>query len=210
MTPSEEFIHRLQSLKEGSRSFLRCLAGRALNETLWGFDLFTGLWWPLRQQSRRAPRRETAWLVTKLYAAIGIPHIRRADGTAAPTLAHLLGYLEPRHDRDAQRFRARFEALLGSPLPALEPHLKWALGALAWALRQRRLRAEGLDWAQLLDDLSLWDRGLNPADSLQRQQLKAHMRLVPCTETHQTPQQLWACEYFHASRSQAQGADDAD
>jgi hypothetical protein len=66
MTPTEQFIHKLEELQEGERSRLRRLAGQALDETLPGFDLFTGLWWPLRKDNPRAPERGSAWLVSCL------------------------------------------------------------------------------------------------------------------------------------------------
>ena len=71
MTPTDRFIERLENLKEGEQSRLRTLAGRSLDERLDGFDLFTGLGWPLRQTSPVAPRRETSWLVAKLFGAFG-------------------------------------------------------------------------------------------------------------------------------------------
>jgi len=154
---TEEFIGKLEDLKEGERSRLRRLAGQPLDETLPGFDLFTGLWWPLRERNPQAPRRETSWLVARLYGAFPVPHVRR-DG-AARALAQVLGTCErkPREENAQRRFRARFDALLCSPLPALEPHLHWALSVVADAVERRT--CTGLDWAQLLDDLSIWDRG---------------------------------------------------
>lgn len=151
MSQTAAFIRQLENLKEGERSRLRRLAGQPLDRTLHGFDLFTGLWWPLRYESQAAPRRETSWLVAKLYGAFPIPH---AQGQ---TLASLLGRLEPREEHDQQRFRCRFDALLCSPLPVLEPHLRWALALLADAAVRGTF--PGIDWVRLLDDLSIWDRG---------------------------------------------------
>jgi len=148
MSHTIAFIQRLENLKEGERSRLRRLAGKPLDKTLQGFDLFTGLWWPLRQSSPVAPRRETSWVVAKLYGAFPIPHAQGA------TLASLLGRLEPRDERDQARFRRRFDALLCSPLPVVEPHLHWALRAIIDAFP-----GAGVDWVRLLDDLSIWDRG---------------------------------------------------
>ena len=134
MTQTEKFIRQLEALKEGERSRLRRLAGKPLDETLQGFDLFTGLWWPLRAKSPRAPRRETSWLATKLYGAVQIPHVRPADPFARPTLPRVLGQCEPREEYGRPRFRARFDALLCSQLSALEPHLRWALSVLGDAV----------------------------------------------------------------------------
>jgi len=150
MTLTERFIERLEALKEGERSRLRRLAGQPLDESLPGFDLFTGLWWPLRQNSPRAPRRETSWLVAKLYAAVGVPQQKDA------ALPVVLGRCEPRDDFGRKRHRRRFDALLRAPLAGLEPHLRWALSEAARP-------AGGADWVQLLEDLRTWDRSQDRA-----------------------------------------------
>ena len=157
MTPTVQFIQQLQALKEGERSRLRQLAGQPLDESLPGFDLFTGLWWPLRQLNQKAPRRETSWLVAKLYGAFPIPYVPSEGTTQA--LACVLGRCEPSdHDRDGKRrYRQRFDALLQSPLSNLEPHLRWALSVVADAIAAKK--CSGLDWAQLLDELSAWHNG---------------------------------------------------
>ena len=162
MSQTDAFIKRLEDLKDGERSRLRRLAGQPLDHTLPGFDLFTGLWWPLRQASPVAPRRETSWLVAKLYGAFPIPHLPPDNVIDRPTLARLLGCCEPRDERKGPRFRRRFDTLLCSPLSALEPHLRWGLDEIDKAIAGRVLWAKGvtgIDWAQLLDDLSIWDRG---------------------------------------------------
>ena len=153
MSAAEEFIQHLEKLKDGERSRLRRLAGRPLDDSLPGFDLFTGLWWPLREKSPAAPRRETSWLVAKLWGAFPIPHLREA----AACLPALLGRCEPRDEHGRARFRDRFDALLLSRLSALEPCLRWALSVVADAVAAGTAR--GVDWADLLDDLSNWDRG---------------------------------------------------
>lgn len=161
MSQTVEYIRRLDAMKEGERSLLRSVGGQPLDARLDGFDLFTGLWWPLRQASPVAPRRETSWLVAKLFGASRVPHVR-PDAGIGPTLPAVLGVCEPRHEHNGPRFRTRFDALLCSPLPALEPHLLWALCEVAKAVQGRIAHARGItgiDWARLLDDLSIWDRG---------------------------------------------------
>lgn len=162
-TKTDEFIGKLVRLKNGELSRLRALTGRSLDETVGGFDLFTGQWWPLREDNARAPRRETSWLVSKLYGAFCIPHIRDERGPG-PALAEVLGRREPRDRKPTaeahRRYRDRFDALLQSPLSGLEPHLGWALSEVSKAVEQRQ--CSGIDWAQLLDDLSIWDRGEEP------------------------------------------------
>ena len=204
MSQSVAFIKRLEDLKEGERSRLRRLAGQPLDHTLAGFDLFTGLWWPLRATNERTPRRELSWLIAKLFGASSVPHVR-PDLRLGPSIAALLGLCEPRNDRDSSRFRTRFDALLCSNLSAIEPHLQWGLREIGKAAAGRvphSRSVEGLDWALLLDDLSLWDREYNPADTRQKRRLNAHEQLVRCDETHRTPQDLWACEYLHGPNNQ--------
>lgn len=161
MSQTAEYIKRLSELQEGERSRLRRLAGRPLDATLQGFDLFTGLWWPLRAKSPATPRREPSWLVAKLFGAFRVPHIR-ADSGSGPSLPEVLGRCEPRDEDGRKRFRTRLDALLCSSLSALEPHLRWALGEVARAVAGSVPYArdvKGIDWAQLLDDLSIWERG---------------------------------------------------
>lgn len=154
MTPA--FIERLTSDRlfgPGERARLRALAGRGLDDSLRGFDLFTGLWWPLRARSQFIPRREVAWLVAKLYAAFSLPHV--AEPYAQFPI--ILGRCEPRDEHDGPRFRRRFDALLCSPLGQLEPHLRWGLTRVREEIVAGR--AAGLDWVKLTDHLSIWDRG---------------------------------------------------
>lgn len=158
---TNEFIARLEDLDNGARSLLRELAGRPLDATLRGFDLFTCLWWPLRARSRFAPRRETSWLVAKLFCSFTIPHVRPPSGVG-PGLGAALGSCEPRDQYEGSRFRTRFDALLCSDFSTIEPHLRWALREIDRAVAGRipHSRAiQGLDWVRLLDDLSIWDRG---------------------------------------------------
>lgn len=135
------------------RARLRTLAGQGLDKDTSGFDLFTALWWPLRRQSAGAPRRETCWLVSKLYAAVPVPHVRQN----CAFLPMILGQCEPPEQSRRERYRQRFDALLQAPLSGLEPHLRWALSVIADAVEKRK--CSGVDWVRLLDDLSIWDRG---------------------------------------------------
>lgn len=154
MTPTAEFVQRLGALQEGERSRLRRLAGQPLNASLPGFDLFTGLWWPLRQKDPKAPQREASWMVAKLFGASPLAQ-------DAETLPRVLGLCEPRDDHGGPRFRSRSDAILCSSLSTLEPHLRWGLAEVAKAAAGRVPWARGvtgIDWVQLLDDLSFWDR----------------------------------------------------
>jgi len=202
VSATADYIKRLEALKEGERSRLRSLAGRPLDTRLDGFDLFTGLWWPLRNANPRTPRREPSWLIAKLHGSFGVavPHIVPEGARHGRMQPAVLGRCEPRGDRADVRFRTRFDTLLCSPLSGLEPHLRWALGEVA-----RANEVEGLDWAILLDDLSLWDRGYNPDDRQQTGRLRAHAQSAGCGEEHGSPQDLWACAYLRAARHRPQG-----
>ncbi len=145
MTPTEQFIDVLTRLKTGDVGLLRTHAGRGVDESVAAFDLFSGLWWPLRQKNERAPRRGVAWLIAKLYAARPIP---QAEGQ---TLARQLSRCQPHDEQKNEPFRQRFDRLLMLPLGSIEPALRWALDQIASSGRH-------LDWVGLTDDLSLWER----------------------------------------------------
>lgn len=208
MTPTVIFINRLENLKEGERSRLRRLAGQPLNKTLQGFDLFTGLWWPLRATNTRTPRREISWLIAKLHCAAYLPHVR-PESRLGPSLPAVLGRCEPCDPPDYRvrnTFRRRFDAVIRSSLSGIEPRLQWGLREVAKAVAGRLVHGEsvkGIDWALLLDDLSLWDKELNLDDPWQKGRLDAHERLVRCHETHRTLQDLWACEYLYVANRQS-------
>jgi len=159
VTQAEAYIEGLTTLKEGELSSLRSLAGQTLDSSIQGFDIFTGLWWPLRDKNSAAPRREPCWLVAKLYSATQIPHVR-PNSVEGPSLPAVLGRLEP--PVAPRRFQTRFDALLDSGAASLEPHLRWALDEVARAIAGKVPHARevnGIDWVELLNDLSIWDRG---------------------------------------------------
>lgn len=145
MTATEQYVEALAHLKPGELGLLRTHAGQDLDETVDGFDLFAGLWWPLRQTSPRAPRREVAWLIAKLYASRPIPQSR------GDTLARQLRGCQPARDPARHRFQDAFDRMLVLPLGKIEPALRRALDVVASG-------ANKLDWVQLTDDLSLWER----------------------------------------------------
>jgi CRISPR type I-E-associated protein CasB/Cse2 len=150
MNLSNEFIKLLSDLGQQDRAQLRALAQRPIGTTPDGFDLFTGLWWPLRDKHWTAPGKEASWLVAKLFASHPYP-----QANSESTLAALLGRVKPFDGRDLKRFELRLEALLQSPFSGLEAHLRWALVAIRPLLVKRQAR--GLDWVELLGDLRDWD-----------------------------------------------------
>lgn len=185
MTATEQYIEVLTRMKAGELGLLRTHAGEALDESVEGFDLFSGLWWPLRQKNERAPRREVAWLITKLYAFCPIPQ------SPDDTLAGQLRQCQPDKDAAKERLRQRFDRMLMLPVDKIETALQWALDQIA----SRDLK---LDWVKLLNDLSRWDTGFNPNDTRQKHRLNCHSNVVRCDEFHSSPQELWACEYLNA------------
>ena len=144
-TATEQYIGILTRLKPGDLGLLRTHAGQGLNETVQGFDLFTGLWWPLQKKSQFAPRREVAWLVAKLYAFSPIPQ------STGDTLARRLAHCLPNEEREIKRFQKKFDGLLLLPLGKVELELRWALSVIAY-------NDKILDWVRLTDDLSAWER----------------------------------------------------
>jgi CRISPR type I-E-associated protein CasB/Cse2 len=145
MKPTEQYILVLTNLKDGEKGLLRTHAGQRLDQSIHGFDLFAGIWWPLRAKSAGAPRREVAWLIAKLYAFRKIPH------SPGESLARQLRKCQPNEQRAKERFCKKFDLLLTLTPSEIEPLLQWALG---------ELDSKGLmlDWVQLTDDLSIWER----------------------------------------------------
>ncbi|HOY62114.1 MAG TPA: type I-E CRISPR-associated protein Cse2/CasB [bacterium] len=148
MSETKRFIDTLTNLKSGELSLLRAHSGQKLDESVPAFDLFTGIWWPLRQRSQRAPRREVAWLIAKLYAFR--PAVSNEQGK---TLASQLGSSMPRNQTsdESNRLRLIFDNLLLASLSDIEPSLQWALDRI----ESKKLN---LDWVKLTDDLSIWER----------------------------------------------------
>lgn len=145
MSATREFIETLGKLKAGDLGLLRTQAHQGLDESLEGFDLFAGLWWPLRQKNQKAPRREVAWLVAKLFA------FRPVTNTPGDTLAGQLGLCRGTEKSERARTQAAFDRLLTLPLSQIETSLRWALDRIH---SQRR----DVDWVRLTDDLSQWER----------------------------------------------------
>jgi hypothetical protein len=145
VNPTEKYIDVLIRLKTGDLGLLRAHAGQGLDESVDGFDLFTGLWWPLRERNQRAPRREVAWLIAKLYAFCPIQHC------PDDYLAHQLRRCQPKEEQARKRYWKRFDQMLVMPLGRIEPALQWALDWVA-------SNSPRLDWVKLTNDLSIWER----------------------------------------------------
>ncbi|HOZ47509.1 MAG TPA: type I-E CRISPR-associated protein Cse2/CasB [Candidatus Hydrogenedentes bacterium] len=145
MTATEQFIDVLGSLKTGELGLLRAHAGQELDESVVAFDLFAGLWWPLRQRNQRAPRREVAWLIAKLFALHPLPH------SPGDTLARQLRHCQPKEEAGRRRYQDRFDEMLALPVARIESALQWALGQVS-------SKSPSLDWVRLTDELSIWHR----------------------------------------------------
>ena len=142
-TATEQYIEVITRLKAGDLGLLRTHAGQGIDESVHGFDLFAGLWWPLQNKSQFAPRREVAWLIAKLYASCPIEH------SPGDMLARQLRRCQP--SEASERFRQRFDRMLMLPLNKIEPELRWAIGLIGSNDKQ-------LAWVKLTDDLSIWER----------------------------------------------------
>jgi CRISPR type I-E-associated protein CasB/Cse2 len=145
VTPTEQYVQVLTHLKPGELGLLRHHAGCGLDESVYGFDLFAGLWWPLRAKNQRAPRRGVAWLIAKLYAFRPIEH------SPGQTLAWQLGRCRNQKDPEGGPVAQRLDRMLTLPIDKIEPALQWALNLIA----SNHLK---LDWVRLTNDLSIWER----------------------------------------------------
>lgn len=146
MTETLKYINKLINLKDGELGLLRTHSGQGLDETINGFDLFTGIWWPLSQNSKRSPKRSVAWLIAKLYASCPLPH------SQGKNLAYQLGLYQPKKDTEKIRFTQRFDRLLMLPLDKIEPSMRWALNVISSS------NDKEVDWVKLTNDLSWWER----------------------------------------------------
>lgn len=145
MNATEQYIDVLTRLQTGDLGLLRAHAAQNPDASVDGFDLFAGLWWPLREKYADVPRRGVAWLVAKLYAHSPIPH---ASGY---TLARQLRECQPIDERARKSYQQRFDQMLMLPISQIEP-------ALLWALRQLAAHRPQLDWVKLTNDLSQWEQ----------------------------------------------------
>lgn len=147
MEATRAYIRTLTELKPGALGLLRSHAGSGLDESVEGFDLFAGLWWPMRQKYPDTPQRKIAWLIAKLFAFCPLEH---SDGYYF--VSQLLR-TEPYEFKARQRYRKKFDELLLAPTENIEPYLQWALKEIS-SLKEPRL-----DWVTLTEDLSIWEKG---------------------------------------------------
>jgi len=142
-----EYVARLESLTTGQLSLLRTLRYQPLDASLTGFDIFTAIWWPLREKGKHAPRREIAWLVLKLYATNVLRHEKGA------TLPLLLGNLHTAYAHEEAMQNIIFkqvQSLLSSTTHTIEPILDTCISLV-------KKEYTALDWIHLLDTISAWE-----------------------------------------------------
>lgn len=144
--PVDQYIAKLQSIGIGPLHHLRNATLRDLHEDIESFDLFTGLWWPLRSASAGAPRRRIAWSVAKLQGAVPL---RDGRGATFPKLVSSVARRLTQEQRKS--LEQRFDALLQADLRAVEAQLSWFLRFL------RKHGATELDWGELTNTLSRWE-----------------------------------------------------
>jgi len=137
---TEEFIRAITDLKTGDLGLIRAMSHKSMDEDMLAFDLFTAIWWPLREKNPRAPKREVAWLIMKLYSAYPIPH--QAGAALCSRLREIPG------DSPAGKI---LDYLINLSLDELELPLQDLLRLL------KKVNCSSLDWVKLTDDLSGWD-----------------------------------------------------
>jgi CRISPR type I-E-associated protein CasB/Cse2 len=146
MNGSQFFVDALEHLNPTSLSLLRRSTGQSLAESVPAFDLFTAIFWPLRERYRGLSR-QACWRVATLYSwhpqPFGTDDLGLGLGRLVP-----FGYRDV-DVRERKRQRRWFEALLTSDGAGLDAVLKHAVGRLA----RHRIP---IDWRQLLEDLTVW------------------------------------------------------
>ncbi|MDY0319907.1 MAG: type I-E CRISPR-associated protein Cse2/CasB [Candidatus Cloacimonadaceae bacterium] len=140
---TEKYVVLLSELGNGELSNLRAMRNRGLDDDLLCFDLFTSLWWPLRESSQRAPQRDIAWLIAKLYASYPIPQKTNM------CLPRLMGELAKNNKAQSEQLDRLTDTIVNLSTSSLEPTLGMALNLI-------RKHYQGMDWVHLTDTLSMW------------------------------------------------------
>jgi hypothetical protein len=81
-----KFVRLAAGLDAASWAVLEQAADTSLSHSPAAFDIFTGLYWPLRNKDRTVPSRNAAWLALKLMATAGRlrPQPRQLTGPYEP------------------------------------------------------------------------------------------------------------------------------
>ncbi len=144
---SRRFVLAAAALSHGDWAVLASAAGREMHESPPAFDLFSGLWWPLRRAPGvTPPAREVAWLVLKLMATAPPSHRHQAAGAAFLPISKL-PKRQPPGRRDGRKEDSRYPVAFPRG-PRLETSLRQIIHE---NLRDRK--PEPVDWAGLCDRL---------------------------------------------------------
>ncbi len=76
------FVSAAAGLDSHSWAVVASAAGQSMNENPAAFDIFTGLYWPLRTRDPGVPSRNAAWLALKVMASAGAGRPRLGAGNA--------------------------------------------------------------------------------------------------------------------------------
>jgi len=142
---AEQFVDRLGELSESDLKTLRNAAGGRRGDDVRVYDIFTGLFRPLRRKHIMV--RWAYYLVATLYPW------HPGNGPPANLGAAMRRLRPPSREKDARdRADRRFRRLLDSKGRDLGVRLLECV---------RMLRREGIpvDWPRLIEDLSQWYRG---------------------------------------------------
>jgi phage tail protein X len=77
------FVRAASQLDSASWAVIANVADGAMHEQAAAFDIFTGIYWPLRNRQAGVPSRQAAWMTLKLMATVSQEHRTRRAGSAA-------------------------------------------------------------------------------------------------------------------------------
>jgi predicted outer membrane lipoprotein len=132
-----KFVRLAAGLDNASWAVLEQAANRPLNHSPAAFDIFTGLYWPLRNRDRTLPSRNAAWLALKVMATAG--RLRPAGGRTS-------GSYQPWRDLALRDSPAK-----GRVYPRAVPVGRHLEAALREAIRRHAQKPApaGIDWPGL-------------------------------------------------------------
>jgi CRISPR type I-E-associated protein CasB/Cse2 len=142
------FLNRLKELPASDLKLLRENTGGTPGSDVRAFDLFTEIFWELRQKHKQL-NKETCWLVATLYSW----HSHESHDAQYGSLASVLKRVHQktcRNDESKKTAQNRFIRMLNLPRKELGP-------PLADVLRLFNRQGLAVYWPRLLDDLSRWN-----------------------------------------------------
>ena len=151
------FISQLFVLSAGDKTRLRAMLGRNPCWDVQAGDLFTGIFWPLRQKKLGRLERESCWIVATLFAFNELPGGERAGMDIGAVTGHVKSW-GFRNDHEKKRAERRFKNLLQMD----RAQLALPLAVLIRILRKRNVP---VDWTRLLTDLTEWNAEGKPVQA---------------------------------------------